>query len=376
MKEMGHEAISFSYKWNKLGKDPGFEKALLQELSHPSDGTEAYDMAFSFNFFPVVSTACQKMGIPYIAWIFDSPHLPLTSETVKNEVNRIWIFDYALYEQMKKENISTVFYSPLGVNGKRLLAQTTPLDDVRIYEHDVCFLGSLYDNEFNFYDKAAGYFPEKLRGYLEGLFSAQQQVFGIDMLGNQEILPPEMIREINQYMKFQLSGSYDMNLDSVIRDILRKKVTQAERRMLLERFGRYFKVDLYTQEYSPVVENVYDLGRADYMRKMPQIFHRSKINLNFTMRSIKTGIPLRALDIMGAGGFLLTGYQAELDEYFVNGQDLVMADSPADMQQKISYYLVHEKEREEIAGNGQKKTIENFDYRKMLHQIFVKSCNF
>ena len=376
MKEMGHKAISFSYKWNKLGKDPGFEEALLQELSYPSDGLESYDMAFSFNFFPVVSTACQKMGIPYIAWIFDSPHLPLTSETVKNEVNRIWIFDYALYEQMKQENISTVFYSPLGVNGKRLLAQTTPLDDVRIYEHDVCFLGSLYDNEFNFYDKAAGYFPEKLRGYLEGLFSAQQQVFGIDMLGNQEILPPEMIREINQYMKFQLSGSYDMNLDSVIRDILRKKVTQAERRMLLERFGRYFKVDLYTQEYSPVVENVYDLGRADYMRKMPQIFHRSKINLNFTMRSIKTGIPLRALDIMGAGGFLLTGYQAELDEYFVNGRDLVMADSPADMQQKISYYLGHEKEREQIAGNGQKKTIENFDYRKMLHQIFVKSCNF
>ena len=79
---------------------------------------------------------------------------------------------------------------------------------------------------------------------------------------------------------------------------------------------------------------------------------------------------------MGAGGFLLTGYQAELDEYFVNGRDLVMADGPADMQQKISYYLVHEKEREEIAGNGQKKTIENFDYRKMLHQIFVKSCNF
>ena len=376
MKEMGHEVISFSYKWNKLGKDPGFEEALLKELIHPSDGEKAYDMAFSFNFFPVVSAACQKIGIPYIAWIFDSPHLPLTSETVKNEVNRIWIFDYGLYEQLKRENISTVYYSPLGVNGKRLLTQTAPLDEARIYEHDVCFLGSLYDNEFNFYDKAAVYFPAKLRGYLEGVFSAQQQVFGIDMLGNQEILSFEMVNEINQYMKFQLSGSYDMNLDSVIRDILRKKVTQAERKILLERFGRNFKVDLYTQEDSPVVENVYDLGRADYMHKMPRIFHRSKINLNFTMRSIKTGIPLRALDIMAAGGFLLTGYQAELDEYFVNGQDLVMADGPADMQQKISYYLGHEKEREQIARNGQKKTIENFDYRKMLCQIFMKSCNF
>lgn len=376
MKEMGHCAISFSYKWNKLGKDPGFEKALLQEMLHPSDGAGGYDIAFSFNFFPVVSAACQKIGIPYISWIFDSPHLPLTSETVKNEVNRIWIFDYALYEQMKAENISTVYYSPLGVNGKRLLAQTAPLDEVPVYEHDVCFLGSLYDNEFNFYDRAAGYFPTELRGYLEGLLAAQRQVFGVDLIGNEAVLSSAMVREINQYMRFELSGSYNMDIESVIRDIIRKKVTQAERRILLERFGRFFKVDLYTQEDSPVVKHVYDLGRADYMLKMPHIFHRSKINLNFTMRSIKTGIPLRALDIMGAGGFLLTGYQAELDEYFVNGQDLVMADSPADMQQKISYYMEHDREREEIAGNGQKKTIEKFDYRKVLDNIFLKSCDF
>ena len=376
MKEMGHSVISFSYKWNNLSEDPKFETALLKEMAHPSDEKEPYDLIFSFNFFPIVSEACQKMSILYIAWIFDSPHLTLTSGTVQNDVNRIWIFDYALYERMKQANISTVYYSPLGINGKRLLAQTAVPDEVPVYEHDVCFLGSLYDNEFNFYDKASGYFPAELRGYLEGLFSAQQQVFGVDMLGDEAVLPSEMIREINQYMKFELSGAYNMDIDSVIRDILRKKVTQMERKTLLEYLGKYFKLDLYTQEYSPVVNNVYDLGWADYMNKMPRIFHRSKINLNFTMRSIQTGIPLRALDIMAAGGFLLTGYQAELDEYFVNGQDLVMADSPADMQQKISYYLLHEKEREEIARNGQKKTIENFDYRKMLSQIFLNSCNF
>ena len=38
------------------------------------------------------------------------------------------------------------------------------------------------------------------------------------------------------------------------------------------------------------------------------MFANSKVNLNITLRNIKTGIPLRALDIMGAGGFLLTNY--------------------------------------------------------------------
>ena len=376
MKEMGYTVIPFFYKWKSLSEDKDFETALLKEMAYPTDSLESYDLTFSFNFFPIVSEACQKMNIPYIAWIFDAPHLTLTSGTVQNNVNRIWIFDYALYRQMKETNIHTVYYSPLAVNGKRLLAQTAVLDEeTLIYEHDVCFLGSLYDNEYNFYDKAAEYFPAELRGYLEGLFAAQQQLFGLDLLGNEDILPSKMVREINRYMKFELSGSYDMNLDNVIRDILRKKITQMERKTLLEYLGRYFKLDLYTQKCSPIIKNVYDLGWADYMSNMPRIFHRSKINLNFTMRSIKTGIPLRALDIMGAGGFLLTGYQAELDEYFVNGQDLVMADSPADMQQKIAYYLSHEEEREEIARNGQKKTIEKFDYRKILSQIFLNSCN-
>ena len=376
MKEMGYTVIPFFYKWKNLSEDKDFETALLKEMAYPTDSLESYDLTFSFNFFPIVSEACQKMNIPYIAWIFDAPHLTLTSGTVQNNVNRIWIFDYALYRQMKETNIHTVYYSPLAVNGKRLLAQTAVLDEeTLIYEHDVCFLGSLYDNEYNFYDKAAEYFPAELRGYLEGLFAAQQQLFGLDLLGNEDILPSKMVREINRYMKFELSGSYDMNLDNVIRDILRKKITQMERKTLLEYLGRYFKLDLYTQKCSPIIKNVYDLGWADYMSNMPRIFHRSKINLNFTMRSIKTGIPLRALDIMGAGGFLLTGYQTELDEYFVNGQDLVMADSPADMQQKIAYYLSHEEEREEIARNGQKKTIEKFDYRKILSQIFLNSCN-
>ena len=373
LEELGHEVIPFRYDWNRLNEDPGFETALHKELTDAGTCGKPYACAFSFNFFPVVSAACERMNVAYISWIFDSPHLPLTSCMVRNHVNRIWIFDRAMYLQMKKEEISTVFYSPLGVNSKRLREVSGKLDEMPVYEHEVTFLGSLYDNEYNFYDQAAEYLPEYLRGYLEGVFAAQQQIFGTDLIGEESILPAEKIRELNRYMKFALSGSYQMNMDQVIRDILRKKVTQEERRKLLERFGKYCKLDLYTQEYSPVIENVYDLGRADYMKKMPRIFHRSKINLNFTMRSIRSGIPLRALDIMAAGGFLLTGYQQELEEYFVNGQELVMAGSPEEMQELILYYLEHDRERMEIAQRGQEKTLNLFDYRILLKKMIEES---
>lgn len=63
-------------------------------------------------------------------------------------------------------------------------------------------------------------------------------------------------------------------------------------------------------------------GYIDYMKEMPVMFANSKVNLNITLRNIRTGIPLRALDIMGAGGFLLTNYCYELSEYMNDGDDL------------------------------------------------------
>lgn len=103
---------------------------------------------------------------------------------------------------------------------------------------------------------------------------------------------------------------------------------------------------------------------------MPFVFANSKINLNISLRSICSGIPLRALDIMGCGGFLLTNYQPELDEYFTNGVDYVYFDSKEDLLSKIEYYLSHPKERKEIASNALLRIASDFSYEHQLHQLF------
>ena len=97
---------------------------------------------------------------------------------------------------------------------------------------------------------------------------------------------------------------------------------------------------------------------------MPCVFHLSKINLNISLRSITSGIPLRCLDILGANGFLPTNYQPELAEFFIPDEDFVMYESEDDFLQKIEYYLSHEAERKEISYNGWKKVNQNFSYEK------------
>jgi spore maturation protein CgeB len=100
----------------------------------------------------------------------------------------------------------------------------------------------------------------------------------------------------------------------------------------------------------------------------------SKINLNPTLKSIRSGIPLRALDILGCGGLLLSNYQAELVEAFIPNEEVVIYESIEDAAEKAEYYLNHEAERERVAQNGYRKACEMFSFDRQLEKLF-NECN-
>ena len=373
MKRLGHQIDVFKLNMKGFDLTPEIDET-IRELSCKvdEDGKRYYDLLFSFDFFPNISEACNKYGIPYVSWVFDCPHYTLDSHTVNNSVNRIFVFDKILYQNLLDKGIKTIHYSPLGVNDKRLTELCQSLDKETdgniVYEHDVSFLGNLYDNEYNFYDQV-NYLPPMLKGYTDAVINAQERVFGADFFTEEQIYPYEKVKELREYIKFEQTGKYEIDYDSVMLDILRKKVTVNERHNILAEMGKRFDTVLYTTPGAKPIEGVNDLGVASYDQKMPRVFHRSKVNLNITLRSILSGVPLRVLDILAADGFLITNYQAEIAEYFVDGEDLVIAYTPEDMVQKTAYYLEHEEERRQIAINGQRKVMESFAYTKLLPVI-------
>ncbi|MBE5839949.1 MAG: hypothetical protein E7304_00935 [Butyrivibrio sp.] len=373
MKRLGHQVDVFKLNMNGFDLTPEIEGKIKELVTKKEvDGKRYYDLLYSFDFFPNISEACQKYGIPYVSWVFDCPHYTLDSHVTNNPVNRIFVFDKVLYQNMVSKGVKTINYSPLGVNEKRLGELCQKLDKETggeiAYEHDVSFLGNLYDNEYNFYDQV-NYLPPVLKGYTDAVIKAQERVFGADFFTEEEIYPYEKVKELRQYIQFEQTGKYEIDYDGVMLDILRKKVTVNERRNILTEMGKRFNTVLYTSPGTKPIEGVCDLGLASYNEKMPRVFHRSKVNLNITLRSILSGVSLRVIDILAAGGFLITNYQAEIAEYFEDGVDLVMAYTPEDMIQKTAYYLQHEDERKEIALNGQKKVFEKFAYTKLLQDI-------
>ena len=78
---------------------------------------------------------------------------------------------------------------------------------------------------------------------------------------------------------------------------------------------------------------------------------------------------MRAFDIMGNKGFLISNYQEDYEEYFKAGEDYIYYTDYEDLGRKAEYFLGHEKEREEIALNGYRKVKEYHTYEKRVETM-------
>ena len=75
------------------------------------------------------------------------------------------------------------------------------------------------------------------------------------------------------------------------------------------------------------------------------------------------------MDIMGAGGFLLTNFQVDFLDYFVPGEDFIYYESEEDCLSKIGYYLSHEEERRQITTNVLGKMEEKHTFVHRVKEI-------
>ena len=359
-----HDSVTlFSHADYELRKSDSFLAALYSVLEN-----QQFDFCFSYNFFPLMATACYKCNIKYVSFVYDSPQVKLYSYTVTYPTNYIFLFDSSLVTQFQKEGVSTFYYMPLPVNASRIhsLLQK-PYDSARL-SADVSFVGSLYNETHNLYDSLQG-ISSYTKGYLDAIMKAQSHVYGYNFL--EECLTTPIITELQNTTHYQKNPDGVESLSFIFSDYyLCRKLTSMERINILTDVASHFPLKIFTPNKNYVIPNASNMGVADYLTETPYIFHDSKINLNITLRSIKSGIPLRCMEIMSCGGFLLTNFQSDFFKHFVAGEDFVYFESNDDMLQKIDYYLTHEKERTSIAESGYQKVIKNHSYETIFQQIF------
>lgn len=358
---MGHtyRCISTELLYERVSSE--FDKLFEDAMS------VSYDCVFNFNYNPVVSNNCKKYSLPYISFIYDSPLVTLYSYTIINPCNYVFIFDKTQYLELKNAGINTVYYCPLAVNVSRLERQLSA-PHTKSFKSDISFVGSMYNEKHNLFDRLDN-LPDYVKGYLNAIMEAQLKVYGYYFI--EELLTPDIINELQKSVPLKPNKDGVETVEYLYSNyFIARKLASMERKDLLYALSEQFNTCLYTPNPTPELPHINNCGPIDYYNDMPYIFADSRINLNISLRSIRSGIPLRAMDIMGAGGFLISNYQADFYDYFTPGEDLILYESKEDLITKCSYFLSHENERLQIAANGHGKIKESHTFEKRLQEMF------
>lgn len=325
-----------------------------------------YDMIFTVNFYPTISEVCNIFKIPYVSWIVDCPVMELYSDSLMNEWNRIFIFDYITYEEFVRKNPTGIYYFPLGTNMEKNDKYVKEINenDIKKYSHEVSFIGSMYREKCD-YNKIESRMSDYMRGYFEGLINAQKNIYGYNFVEN--AITDSIVEEFNNKIdKYPFPEKSEHNYKSVIAQlVVNTKIAEVERYELIGTLSEISDVSIYTGSDVKGLPKVKNCGFARSEDEMRKIFNLSKINLNITAKPIRSGLSLRIWDVLGCGGFLISNYQQEIPEYFEIGKEIETYGSKEELIEKVVYYLEHEDERKAIAKAGYEKV-------KKYHSYFVR----
>lgn len=369
---LGHTVDNIEQELGSYDVSPEFERVIEEKIR----GTH-YDMVFTVNYFPLISNVCERTGVKYVSWTCDNPLISMYHESVFHACNYIFTFDKTNYLEFRGMGVKHIWYLPLAVDTERMDAllgapekperrNATQDPEMRKYRGDVAFVGSLYER--NSYDKIKNRLPEYLRGYFDAVMEAQLNISGANIV--EPMLTTNILEQLQEYFQLEKSEGSFSDLGLIFQTtVLGFKIAEIERRRALIELSKHYRVNVYSNSDVSDLLRIQYCGSVDYWSEMPKVFRMSKINLNFTIPNIKSGIPLRIWDVLGCGGFLLTNYQAEIPYYFKEGEDLVCFDGLEDLCEKVGYYLEHEEERKRIAWNGYHKVREKHSYIERIHTI-------
>jgi len=104
--------------------------------------------------------------------------------------------------------------------------------------------------------------------------------------------------------------------------------------------------------------------------QMYRIFRNARIVIN---RHIEVAEDcannIRLYEATGVGALLVTDHKSNLGELFDVGREIVSYNDPADLVEKVRYYLAHDDQREAIARAGQARTLQDHTFLGRMREF-------
>ena len=351
------EVLQYQFKGKDIHNNSEFEGLFWQKTKE-----QDYDFALSTNFYPVVARLCNEKGLKYLAWTYDTPMNVMPCDEMKYETNYIFLFDKLELEKYKTLGYERFYHLTLGVNTEKYKSiKANPK-----YSCEISFLGKLYRSKLPLVKHGLS---DDMVAYIDKICAVQKNIFGKYVVD--ELITQPIIDEMNR--QYAVSNADLVINKEQLSYAISEYVTYLDRMGLLEVMGRRHDVHLYTYDIGDTekgfLQHVKIHGPLNYETEMPVLFKSSKINLSSSLRAARSAISLRALDIFGCGGFLLSNAQPELEECFRDREEVVLFRSIDEAIELADYYLAHDDERERIARAGFERVKRDFRYEDRLREM-------
>ncbi len=368
-------------------RDLGYEAEeypeLLEMASYLSDETveelmnyireHQIQVIISLYFVMNAALAAYKSGIKYVSVLWDAPYTEIYNPLSK--IDNVWIstFDRLERDRFTQYGVPHVIYQPLSVNRKRVPEWNSEIQKTLRgqYIHEISFIGNLYSR--NLYQDNLAHIPSNLQPYFYSIF--EEAAFKWDGVNR---IYGKTGSEIVEYIK-RVSPDFSIPNRQDIEDVryfegmgLAREIANMERIAVLNLLAEEHEVTLYTtdrKEAEAKLQNVHLGPPVEYGKAAALVFAGSKINLNIALKGIEGGTPQRIMDIMGAGGFVLTSYCEETADLFEEDKEIVMFRTPEELVEKVEYYLAHDRERRKIAEGGYEKVMKRYTYENKMQEI-------
>lgn len=328
----------------------------------------ALDFVISNIFNPCLAQMTHDLNLKYVVYGMDSPMFTIYRYEKESRYNNCYLFllDRMECERLKMHGYTNVYHMPLGSDDYTAGNISISDEEINKYQCDISFVGSLYSD--NIFDQNIEKFPRAVQDIFSVILERSALWWdGIDRLSPQ--LVPEVIGEIKKVFSNVEKPARNMGDAEYLRAwFFARKWTHIERTLLLELLADYYDLRLYTWDHQIVPKSIRRFPTVKFEESL-KVYYSSKININITLRSIESGIPLRIFDIMSVGGFVLSNWQPEIPELFEEGKEIVTFRTPEEMLDKADFYLNHEEERLKIAINGYRKVKECYTFEHQLKKI-------
>lgn len=330
-------------------------------------------LIISIHFVMNAAMAAYKTGIQYCAVLWDAPFVEIYNPV--SRLSNVWIatFDKLDRDRFLQYGMQHVLYQPLAINRKKATEWGREIQDVLQgqYMYDISFIGSLYEK--NAYDRHLDKIPIDIQYYFNSIF--EEAAFKWDGVNR---VYGKTGSEIIDYIKkvspdFQIPNKQDIEDVQYFEALaLIRKIANIERIAVMNLLAEKYSVTLYTQDKKTAKEKLHNVRigpPVEYGKATALAYAGSKINLHIALKGIEGGTSLRVMDIMGAGGFVMSSYCAETAELFEEDREIVMFRDPEELLCKTDYYLKHGEERRRIAQAGYEKVMRLYTYEVKMKSL-------